>query len=153
MTQKSLSVRNNFTALLTFAAIAAISIISCKKTSPISANAKFAGDWTGSTTCWSVGTATTVATNTVSYFGAGSEGNLLTIGWSFGEANCYRAVPVEGTVNNYSFSIAPQNFSDNCGAGYLISGNGSLSLSGVLTYTTTVTSATVVTCAFSGVKD
>ncbi len=154
MTQNLQSVRNNFTALLVVAAIAAISFTSCKKTAPETANVKFAGDWSGSMTCWPTltPTVTTTTPNVVSYFGVGADGNLITIGESFGLSTCYRTVPVEGTVNEYHFSIAPQNFSDNCGAGYLISGNGLLSTTGVLTYTTVVTSATSTTCAFTGVK-
>ena len=153
MTQK-LSVGNKIAAVVLVAIVSTISAISCTKTKPPTANEQFVSDWIGTTACWySNSPETTMTTNVTQYIGAQSgDGNLITIGESFGYTDCYLAVPVIGTVNGNNFSIAPQNFSDRCGAGYLIAGNGSLSLTGTLTMTTTVTSAFITTCAFTGVK-
>jgi hypothetical protein len=154
MAQKILSVGNKFTTLLLIAVVATVSVISCTKTKQPDANAIFIGDWVGGTTCWYSNRPDTVrTTNVTEFLGAESgAGNLITIGESFGYADCYLAVPVIGTVNGNYFAIAPQNFSDKCGAGYLISGSGNLSTSGTLTVSTTKTSTFITTCVFTGVK-
>ena len=153
MTQKLPSVGANFTTLLLVAAIAVISFASCTKTVPSPANAKFVSDWIGSNTCWDNEFYDTVTyTNYTEYIGAQDDGNQIKIGTSFGLANCMVTFPVIGTVNNSKFAIAPQNFTDNCGGGYLISGNGAISASGTLTVSTTVSSQYVTTCVFTGVK-
>jgi len=153
MTQKS-SVGNKIAAVVVIAVIATISAISCTKTKQPTANEQFVSDWIGSKTCsYSNSTATTVSTNATAFIGAqSSDGNVVTIGESFGYTDCYKAYPVIGTVNGNHFSIAPQNFSDRCGAGYLISGNAVLGSTGTLTLSTTVTSDHITTCVFIGVK-
>ena len=154
MAQKIFSVSNKFTTLVLVAVAATVSAISCTKTKQPDANEKFIGDWVGGTTCWySNRPDTQRISNVTEYLGAQSgAGNLITVGESFGYADCYQAVPVIGTVNGYYFAIAPQNFSDRCGGGYLISGSGNLSTSGTLTISTTKTSSYTETCTFTGVK-
>jgi hypothetical protein len=153
MTQKLLSVGAKFTTLLLAAVLTAVSFTSCTKTAPSPANAKFVSDWIGSTTCWDNQYFDTVTTpDQVEYIGAETDGNLIKIGTTFGLANCSATYPVEGTVNGTKFAIAPQNFTDNCGVTYLISGNGALSASGTLTVSTTVKLSYSTTCIFTGVK-
>ena len=154
MAQKIFSVGNKFTTLLLVAIVATVSVISCTKTKQPDANEKFIGDWVGGTTCWFSNRGDTErATNITEYVGAQSgAGNLITIGESVGFTDCYQAVPLVGTVNASYFAIAPQNFSDKCGAGYLISGSGNLSSTGTLTIYSTKASAYTTTCIFTGVK-
>ncbi len=154
MAQKLLSVGNKFIAALLVAVIVTISVISCTKTKQPAANEQFVSNWVGSKTCWySNRPDTTLTINVTEYIGAqAGDDNLITIGESFGYTDCYQAYAVLGTINGNNFSIAPQNFSDRCGAGYLISGNGNVSAAGVLTMSTTITSNTTTTCVFTGAK-
>lgn len=155
MNLKLQSAGNKFTIALMVAVVATLTVISCTKTTQPAGNSIFVSDWVGTQRCWySNRPDTTYGTNESEFIGAQSGAdNLITIGWAFGYTDCYQAAPVIGTVNGNNFSIAPQNFSDRCGAGYLISGNGYLSADGTtLTMSTTVAGAYVTTCVFTGVK-
>ena len=103
---------------------------SCTKIKSIPANASFIGTWVGTSWCYSSDSPdTTFGIPVTEYIGPGAADNLLNVGESFGDASCYKAVAVEAIVNGYNFSMAPQNFVDNCGNSYLTGGSAHVTVS------------------------
>jgi hypothetical protein len=125
-----------------------------KQTSPAADNAKFVGTWNGYETCYySNSLDTSIISPWQENIGVGSDGNSLNIGLGLGENSCYRATYLIAVVKSNAFSIAEQNFADNCGVGYMIGGTGSLNTAGTtLTMTTYQTSGSTTTCTFTGTK-
>ena len=130
---------------------------SCTKVFPPAAvNAKFLGDWFGSSKC----TYSNMLGDTVLLSGqqhhiaAGADGNTLIIGVGVGYNNCYSASYMNGSVNDYSLSVPIQYFTDNCGVPHSVGGSGTISTDySTLTFTTEDLSASVTTtCIFTGIK-
>lgn len=123
--------------------VLAVGISSCTKT-PSNGNdgEKFIGTWTG-TSSGSLATLTIVA---------GGNGNALTIASTAGSTTgCTKTITINLTASGVSILIPEQNFIDNCGVSYVISGSGSLS-GNILTLVEHITGGVAKTYNFTGSK-
>ncbi len=153
----SAGIDRNTPLILSFIVVIMIFVASCTKVSPpAAANAKFLGDWFGSSRCTysNVFGDTVLVTGQQHHLATGSDGNSLIIGVSVGYNNCYSAAYMNGSVNHYSLSVPIQYFTDNCGVAHSVGGNGTISTDySTLSFTTIDQSGGVTTtCMFTGVK-
>ena len=127
--------------LLAILSLTTITLSSCTK-SPNSGNdgAKFAGTWTGTSSCG--GSAT---------FVLASSGNTVSTSGSVGIGSCVKSITFSGTASGNNVNFPSQTYTDGCGNSYTVSANGSISGT-TLTLTQTASGTVSASCTFTGTK-